>query len=362
MRVAISGIWQQKHPTPSESGWEFHWHPRDLDTAVTDAVAALDVGLAGAASAWVLAPTWLVWLRTFAAEAPAEQRGYVGLAGALVRFEAPEAVPGLLVALELPPAAPWDGGFGPRVRDVPALGPAPLPPLPADAELLAHAVVGGGRVVAAVEPALFGRLLAWLPPAARVRPRAGLFVADGRGAPAAIEGRVAHYLARAWRPAAGLPAGYAERVWRLVADACAATGRGLEELFADLGELADAWDDLGAYLGRRVLHADELLRCDRAAPAPLLDGRARDGGALWNRVVHYWGRGFLGGAGLDERLAGVLAARVLVDHLVRLDDPTAADLPGRYLRRLRYEALVPATHSARLAAALHRVLPSLEAA
>jgi hypothetical protein len=353
MRVQIAGIWQQKQPTPSGSGWEFHWHPR-LDPAVADAIAAMDVGLAGAASAWIVAPTWLVWLRTFTAEAPSEQRAYVGLAGVLCRFDAPAALPALLARLRLPPAAPYAGELA-RAFDVEPLAPAPLLGLPCDAELLARVVVGGGRLVAAIEPALFGRLLAWLPVAAQTRPRRGLFLAEGRNAPAPVPDSVAHYLAQAWR---ARDQAFALAVWRLVGELAAATGRGLDELFELLGELADSWDDLGGYLGRRVLSADEIARCDRTAPAPLLVAGPRDGGLLWNRVVNYWARGFLPGA--DERLAGVLAARVLIDHLVRLDEPAAVDLPARYLRRLRYEAVVPAERSAQLLASVQRALPSLE--
>jgi hypothetical protein len=82
---------------------------------------------------------------------------------------------------------------------------------------------------------------------------------------------------------------------------------------------------------------------------------------LFARVLHHFGRGLLAGEGLEGRLARVLALRVLLDHLVRLDEPEADELPGRHLRRLRYEALLPDEESARLLLATRRQLPSLGA-
>lgn len=328
MRVTLRGIWQQKHPTPSHSGWDFHWHPADLPPEVTSAVAALDLALAGGGDGLASGPRWMAWVRAFSAEVPSEQRGYVGLAGVLATSdeELAPVVPSLLQQLSLPPAAPFEAELGPREIDVAPAAPAAV--AVEDPLAWARAVVAGGRAGLPGEPALLGRLLAWLPAAER-RPSA-VFSPEARPAPLSdVEENIAHYLARAWAHPQGLG------TWRVLVG----SGRPLAELFAALGEVSAAWDtseSLARYL-RGVLTAEEIARCDAAAPAPLFvdDG---DAGTLWNRVLHYWGRGFLPGA--EERLARVLAARVLVDHLVRLDGG-GDDLPLRYLRRLRYEALLP---------------------
>ncbi len=361
MRALVQPLWQQKHPSPSSASWEFHWHPRALDGAVTSAVAAMDLALAGG-SGFLLGPRQLVWLRTFSATSASEQRGYVGLAGVWVRpapgdeISWPDMVPALLAGLELPAAAPHTGA--PDATRTVEL--EPLPPGPVDAvdpEALARIVVAGGRAAVA-EPgdaalaSLVGRALAWLPPAARVRERRGAFVADTRlvTPTAGVDEHIVHYLARAW--ITGDPS-----AWRLIATACAASGRGLVELFRDLTDLSAAWEsgkDLARWLAAGVIAPDELERCDAAAPAPLF-AEPGDAGLLWNRVLHYWGRGFLAGPGLEQRLARVLAGRVLVDHLVRLDE--AATDPLRYLRRLRTEALLPSPRVAVLARELTRELP-----
>ena len=377
MRVRVEGLWQQKHPTPSGATWEYHWHPRGLPADVLGAVSALDLGLGGGGeSAFVVGAGWLTWLRTFDAQAPSEQRAYVGVAGVVARCDGDwdEELPGLLAALGLPPAAAHDGSFGPRTletRPVP-MAPVDLALLGVDgdrAEALARFVVGGGRFVAgpaasdARLPGVVARLLAWLPAPGRAEPRRCVFAArDGRDVVGEVEDSLAHYLPLAWRPPAGLPPDYPALVWRLCAEACV-PGRPTNELFRELAALADAWEDapaLARYLADRVLARDELARCDAAAPAPLL--RGRDAGMLFCRVLHYFGRGFLRGDGLIERLARVLALRGVIDHLVRLDDPPAADLPGRHLRRLRYEALLPDEDSARILSAARRQLPSLAVA
>jgi hypothetical protein len=377
MRVRVDGLWQQKHPTPSGASWEYHWHPRGLPADVLAAVSALDLGLGGGGeSAFVVGTGWLAWLRTFAAQAPAEQRDYIGVAGVLARGDGDwdEDLPGVLAALPLPAAAPHDGRFADR-----SFESRPVPAAPVDlsgldesgtrAEALARFVIGGGRFVAgqaagdATLPAVVARLLSWLPAPGRAEPRQGVFAAhDGRDVVFDVEDSLAHYLPLAWRPPAGLPPDYPALVWRLCAEACA-PGRPTNELFRELGALAEAWEgapELGRYLAERVIGKDELARCDAAAPAPLLQGR--DAGMLFCRVFHYFGRGFLRGDGLIERLARLLALRVVIDHLVRLDDPAAADLPGRHLRRLRYEALLPDADRARILVAARRQLPSLAVA
>src|SRR5262245_48426248 len=114
-KIVVQRIWQQKHPTPTHGEWEFHFHPDRLAPQITGAVSALDVGLAGGLlSAWAISPEALIWIRSFSAVVPSEQRRYTGLAGAVVT-PAPghekgwgEALPGALLELAkaLPAAAP----------------------------------------------------------------------------------------------------------------------------------------------------------------------------------------------------------------------------------------------------------------
>jgi hypothetical protein len=345
-RVVVQGIWQQKHPTPGHPAWEFHFHPAGAPPEVTSALAALDLALAGGGQGVVITPRWLAWVRAFTAEVPSEQRGYVGLAGVLATgADLAPVLPALLLRLELPPAAPFEAELDPRPLELAPVAPAPVELGDHEAALAwARLVVGGGRADLPGEPALLGRLLAWLPGELAARERSLVFTAGARPQSGEVDENLCHYLARAWNHPDGLA------TWR----ALGASRRPLASRFATLAELSTAWDSaegLARYL-RGVLTDEEIARCDAAAPAPLL-APGGDAGTLWNRVLHYWGRGFLPGA--EERLARVLAARVLVDHLVRLDGG-ADDLPLRYVRRLRYEALLPAPRARVLVDALRREL------
>ncbi len=396
-RVVVQRLWQQKHPTPTHAGWEFHFHPDRLPPHITGAVSALDVGLAaGPLSAWMISPEALIWIRSFTAVVPSEQRRYTGLAGA-VATPAPghekrwgEALPGALIELgrTLPAAAPFAGDSAePRTVDVAPLSVAPpedwtpFTPSMESARGLAHGLCLGGPVVAPEPlhdrlPILFGRLLSWLPPSFRAVARRGSFVERGaaRAATAQPAARnLLHYLARAWIPPADLAsrAEFPRVVWRLVADA-AATGASVVDLFDELTEMAEVWDageDLRRYLLRRAVTEEEVAACDSAAPAPLFStdvapGNAGgDAGVLWNRLLHYWGRGFLRRPGDEDgllrRLAAILAYRILVDHLFHLDAPHDPELPRRYLRRLQYEALLPADRVTAVLSAVGRIMPSL---
>jgi len=355
----VHGIWQQKHPTPSHAGSDFHWHvqpalPPALTIAVTAQLAALDLALVGGGSGFAVAPGWFAWARSFSAEVPSEQRGYVGLAGVVVVGEELGAtLPSLLTSVELPAAAPFDGGFSAASLAGAPTAPAPVDGRDYDAVLpLARLCVAGGRATVdapgdAGWPRRLGQLLAWLPAEARVRSRQGLLAVEERAAPPLrdVDENIAHYLARGWTHPDGLAA------WRLLG----AGDRPLVELFEWLGTVSAAWDSAAALERwlRDGLGDEAVARCDAAAPAPLF-AEAADAGMLWNRVLHYWGRGFLPGA--EERLARALAGRVLVDHLVRLDGGDA-DLPLRYLRRMRYEALLPSPRATIFAQALRRALP-----
>jgi hypothetical protein len=387
-RVVLQPFWQQKHPTPSNRAWEFHFHPADLSPAVTQAIVAMDVGLSGdPQSAWIVAPEYLVWARTFVAQVPSEQRAYVGLAGVVVSGDLAAAFPGALeaVAERLPPAAPLAAGagagagasVGPRTveaRHADLVDPEwPLGGEVETARAVAQALTRGG-VAQLSDPldaglaALTGRLLTWLPPRDRVAARRGA-LSGGRGRALTAESpqveNLLHYLAAAWAPGPELQrrhAGLPRATFQLLHEICAATSRSLWDVFGDLGRMADAWDTaprLSAWLRENVIAAEETRACDAQAPAPLFDESERDAGMLWNRVLHYFGRGHLRGEGMAQRLATVLACRVAIDHLVTLDDPGAAGMPARYLRRLRYEALLPRAARDLLGAELARAAPAL---
>jgi hypothetical protein len=372
-KVIVEEIFQQKHPTPSNGEWEFHWHPRSAEGPVTQALAGLDLALGhGGEAAWVIESGFCAWVRSFQAEVASEQRGYVGLAGAVVR-PAPgdedewEAVlPAALMALRLPPAVP---ATAPAAREAMELLPSAVLPgedlLGIDAHALARAASLGGRLAApnpADErlPALWGRVLSWLPPSDRTYTRRGTVVAGPVVAtkdPLATE-NVVHYLARALAAPADP---FARRTFTLIEEACDAASTRIWGYFEDLLRVADAWDDaagLEAHLRARILTEEEIVTADSVAPAPLF-AEDKDAGLLWNRVVHYWGRGFLQGKRLEERLGALLAKRVLIDHLVHLDEPEARDLPGRYIRRLRYEALISEERAKLLAREVQKTMPSL---
>src|SRR5262249_36633073 len=141
-------------------------------------------------------------------------------------------------------------------------------------------------------PALVGSLLSWLPTAERITPRCGSFAIQAATTPASeSERNCAHYLLRCWRLGARRP-------WRLVLDLAAAEQTSLEEPFDALTRLAAAWDQpaqLMAYLvDAGALTAEERATATRKAPAALLSANVADAGRLWNRVLHYWGRGFFG--------------------------------------------------------------------
>jgi hypothetical protein len=394
-RVVVQNVWQQKHPTPTHSSWEFHFHPRGLPPAIAERIAAMDVGLASAPqTAWSIDGDRLIWLRSFVAIVPSEQRRYTGIAG-VVAAPAPgdEAawggvLPSLLGGLELPPAQPWAEGAGSDARTI-RIEPAPMaivndatwtqfPPGLETARTLAHALVLGGAVGAQAPlddrlPALWGALSSWLPPGARALPRAGSFV-EGTASPRArthppAARNLLHYLARAWVPHPDLAQGAGapelpRTVWRMVHDVSRG-GVNLVDLFDELTLIADVWDageDLRRYLARRAFTEEEIAACDRVAPSPLFD-REGDARQLWNRVLNYWGRGFLrrpsDEAGLLGRLATILAYRILVDHLFHLDSPVDADRPRRYLRRLEYEAALARERVTAVLSALGNTMPTL---
>jgi hypothetical protein len=297
-------------------------------------------------------------------------------------------MPAALAAMPLAPAAPYAGEAAAAEREV---APAPgIRSIDADAlaavvdvsdTAVADAVYFGGtaRSPAPGDQALlavFGALLTWLPPSVRLAPRSGAFTVRDPDIDADADARapgirnMLHYLTQAWRCPPEIERrhpGFAADAWRLVGDLAAALGGDLPAVFDELTALSAAWDTadhLAAHLRERALSAAIIAACDRRAPAPLLARDVADAGWQWNRLLHYWGRGFFGDepAALLDTLAGLLARRITADHLFYLDAPEQNALPRRYLRRLRYEALLPRAHVDAMTAAVGRYLPSLEVA
>jgi hypothetical protein len=367
MRVQLRHEWLQKHPSPRAARGDFHWYPGQVDA---DLRAALAEGArAGGQALWRLEPGRVTWAVSFAATAPADGRRYVGLAVTIA--ESDEAsIAELLAAIAVLPAAPWRDQATDDLVEV-----APLPPhtttvMPAAAQA-AQALWRGGVMAApepasAAWPARLAALETWLPADVRASARTGSIIgaSTGAGDDAPAPGPMFHYLGAACALPAAIASrdpDFGRRAWRLAAALAARQGAPLEAFFDELAALAGAWDsaaDLDAYLARAgVVRPDERAACDRRAPAPLAD--APDAGRLWSRVVHYWGRGLLAGDGLDERLASVLARRVVADHLFHLDAPDQPSLPDRYLRRLRWESLLPRPRARALEARVAVQIPEV---
>ncbi|MEM9488662.1 MAG: hypothetical protein AAGC55_05930 [Myxococcota bacterium] len=407
----------QKHPTPTADDGAFHWHPPGLPGAIRATLSDLATRERGQTSSlWIIDSSYLAWARTFSAVAPGESRRYTGIVATIAQAHGTsngtgngssarawsESLPEILSRLRPAPAAPHsraaDGdpasaGEAFTLTDPPgadrplAVDPDSLVRLFDDRDpQLAHAVYSGGPAYSKGPgadrlPALFGRLLSWLPAAERARPRTGVFTADPRGQDPGGMDTMVHYLTAAWFCPAAIRArrhDYALACWQLVFDLARGQTRDLAPdlahnagppdrpvlpvLFDQLTELARAWDtadNLRRYLAaRHSVTADDLAACDRRAPSPLYSGQAADAGWLWNRLLHYWGRGFLPDRVLPQ-LAELLARRIAVDHLFHLDSPDDAALPERYLRRLRYEALLTRSRVADIARAVAQHLPSL---
>jgi hypothetical protein len=318
----------------------------------------------------------VVWLRGFVAIGEVERRRYVGWSGCAAEPDDDldanawaRALPAVMERLRLPGARPFGPGDAALVEKSSLAARMPSLIVPTLGELdgpVARAVAHGGLAMAsdpheARLPALFGQLFGWLPLEERIRPRTG---AIGTTSLATTpepepERNLYHYLARSWQTGTRAP-------WRLVLDLATSEGLPLLELFAQLTPLASRWEragDLHELLQEtRVLTPEELALAETLAPAPLLTPDTADAGRLWNRVLGYWGRGFFGAehkAELADRLARMLARRIVIDHLVSLDVPGHGN-PRRYLERLRFESLLSRRDVATLQRAVLRLLPSLE--
>ncbi len=392
MKVVFWHAWMQKHPTPTKSGGDFHWHPATAPAAIRNTLTDLATrSRAQSASLWIIDRGYVAWARAFSARAPSDRRRYTGLAVTVAQTDSADfagAIPEILARMPLPEPGPFTDHELSRSVELDAT-PGANAPLAVDPDSLrrlfsgedrelAAALVFGGHVFshepqAERLPALVGRLLSWLPPGERVRPRSGVFSSDRPGPDGRVQDssrgqatdNFLHYLTAAWycpdsirerRP------GFAVTAWQLVLDLAADRGDSLAELFADLTAVAGAWDTVahlrGLLIERGVLGERDIAECDRRAPAPLCADTVQDAGWMWSRLLHYWGRGFLPDAILP-RLAALLARRVAADHLFHLDAPEQNALPGRYMRRLGHETLLPLEYVAAMTHAVEQHLPSL---
>lgn len=392
--MVFEHAWLQRSTAPVRSAGALHWHPDDVPVPLRSLLVELTArGSSQRVCAWVITESHLVWARAFPAAARADGQRHARLAATIARPVDPEmpwrdALPEILTRLPLaPPAPPPDGAPVQQMCSVTA-PERPAPPRPIDPGRLAHLFEHGNTGLARAVylgghthcydphddrlPALFARLLSWLPAGEREHPRNGVFVDQPipTDSSATLDRgmlTLLHYLTRAWfcpAPIWRRQRSFPVHAWQLVLDLSRHLERPLPDLLGGLGAVAAAWDtadDLRRYLlETRVLTHHRIEECDRRAPRPLFAHPEPDAGWQWNRILHYWGRSFLP---LDEeelaRLAALLAQRIAVDHLFHLDAPERASLPWRYLRRLLFEALLPHEQMDRLRRAVAHYLPSL---
>jgi hypothetical protein len=385
--LTVRHAWLQKHPTPTASTGEFHWHPANAlggapagDLAQASiaiargdrgAVASIardragDVGdlrlslvdrLRGVvppAALWQVAPGRVVWAQVFAATAPGDGRRYCGLAVTVA--EAPGASAAeLLASMIVPPAAPWAGEPAERevvLVHVPAAALSATQRSHRDAVLPAptgavRALISGG--IGAVEdparpdlPAWIASLEAWLPASITSRPRQGEWRGRAQPLAGAVDPLVAVLLA-AWCPADGVAATRTRRAWTILTQLAGTQGRAVDEVATEvLGELAG--------LGE----LDRALTADERAHTPAVDGIAI---APWVHAIHHWGRGRLdnspAAASLIVRLADLVIGRVLADHVAGRPERAAID-------HVRWHALLPAVRRRELLAAIVARAPSI---
>lgn len=363
--IELRHEWLQKEATPGTPGGDFRWYPGVVDADLRAAMA----GRAGdgGQAVWQIEPDRVAWAVSYSAVAAADKRRYIGLALTVVEGDAPASA--LLAAIDVLPAAPWRDQAVARAVPVKAAAPytaAPRAIDPATAATLAHALwSGGSHAIAAPTdaalPGLLATLSTWLPLDVDARARHGVLVP---AAPAVAAPPLHHYLGQAWALPAAIAArdpGLGRRAWCAALGLAARAGLSPDQVFEELAGLARAWntaDELAAYLAAAgVITADEERACDARAPAPLR--AAADAGRLWARVMHYWGRGFLDGDGVEARLARLLSRRVVADHLFHLDAPAQPRLPMRYVRRLQREAILPRERVDRILARVAAEVPEV---
>jgi len=315
MRARILREWLQKHPTPRAADGDFHWYPGALEEARRAELAA---SADGELTVW-LAPGRVACARRFHEVAPADGRGYAGLAVVVVEGDASAAA--LLPAAALPAPRPWLAGDprsareGAIVSEPAALAPAASPP----SALVAAAWRGGSAPLIAADLATLAAIDTWLPAAARAASRRITFDASP---PPSTGSAAAAWLAAAIG-ARGTALDRARDAWRMVSALAAIDGCSLEDTFDRLAALERAWASA------------ETLRAHLAAAGITVPPRAHatDAATQWARVLHAWGRGWLAPSTRDP-LAALIVQRAVADQL-------AAEAPDRWRRTLRWESLLP---------------------
>jgi hypothetical protein len=318
MKIATTHAWLQKHATPTARGGEFHWHPA---SAALPALAERLHGASPPCVLWELSPGRVVWALAFAATAPSDGRRYTGLAVAIASGDA--SIVELLRALVVPPARPWSNDAAVPAGEAPRLG---------DGVAIGSALLSGGDAwlgdpCHAGLPPVIAELEALVPRDIAARTRLGTWRADDGIARLVRHDPAGELLAAAWRD----PRGASAIAWRATCELAAARGDNVVELAREICD-----DDRGDVA--RALTTDE---------------RALLGEPLaWPRVVNAWGRGRLRARDAGDRLADVLAARVIAE-LARAGDARAA------IADVRWHALLPAARRAELFATLARRTASL---
>jgi len=356
MATRATTSWLQKHPSPSSSNWQFHWHSQVKEECEA-VVAELSGGrIQHPFCALHLRGDALWWVRSFEAEVASEQRRYSGLVvDKLVGAGWAE----LLRCAQTQPARPWsreDGGGFPRELS--------LAPVTTGALARKHAARWPAaprglqlRELAPDLPHAVAELETWIEDLETLL-RGGLIASGHADAMRSGVRTFGHYLELAC--AGAKPLAQRRGAWAMASEYTRARGGRRAEAFAELSALAKAWDQassLWELLQTVALSDADIASCDGHAPAPLWRPGIVDAGWLWNRVLNYWGRGFLDEAAFDK-LVRLLHGRIVVDHLYGLE-PDRQAKPWRYLGRLRWEALLPRARVQAMLEALGRCSPTL---
>ncbi|MDX2090673.1 MAG: hypothetical protein SFX73_22630 [Kofleriaceae bacterium] len=305
----IRHAWLQKHPSPSASAGEFHWHPAADDRELRASLVERARGVEPPSVIWELMPGRVSWAQTFTATAPHDHRRYTGLVLTVVE-RAGASVADLLDELALPAAGPWSDGA--PVSSVAALDAFAA----SDLAWLARTLLSDGGEHAAnigagyfdALPAAIAALEVLLPAGVHARTRRGVWSALASGAAREAD-RVALLVARACIA----PASRAGQGWRLLCELATATQRSVDEVAARLATLDGI--DLAA-------------------------------------TLHAWGRGRTKRSIAD--ISDQLALRVLSSLIADRD-------PAPHLAAARWHALLPSERRAALFETCSRRYPSLRA-
>ena len=309
----IRHAWLQKHPTPSASDGEFHWHPADGDRELRAGIVERARGVEPPAVIWELAPGRVCWAQAFAATAPRDHRRYTGLVLTIVE-RAGTSPAELLGELALPSATPWTADA--RATSVEARDPFSPARLAALARTLISDDAEASEVLVSglfdALPAAVATLEAIMPVDIHARVRRGVWRIGAEETSRAPD-RVAMLAAKACVAPGLRPA----QAWRLLCELAAATGLSVDDVVAELA---------------------------------MLDG------ADFALTLHDWGRGRLDRTAPSDalltRFADALASRVLASLIADRD-------PGAVVAAARWHALMPADRRELLFATCARRCPSL---